>query len=86
MEESGLFLDLLVNCICVMHFIINREGLQGKVWGSCCTGRGSQSADKKGSREQAEWKELPSPVLCSPSDCRSKGHDRWLEFRALEDG
>ena len=25
MEESGLFLDLLVNCICVMHFIINRE-------------------------------------------------------------
>lgn len=63
-----------------------REGLQGKVWGSCCTGRGSQSADKRGSREQAEWKELPSPVLCSPSDCRSKGHDRWLEFRALEDG
>lgn len=38
-----------------------------------------------GSRDEAEWKELPSPVLCSPSDYRGKGHDRWLGFKALED-
>lgn len=27
LEESGLFLDLLVSCICVMNFVINRKTL-----------------------------------------------------------
>lgn len=28
LEESGLFLDLLVSCICVTNFVINRKTLR----------------------------------------------------------
>lgn len=66
-----------------------RGGLQGKVWGSsgAAEGGGGAAAQARGawSRDEAEWKELPSPLLCSPSDCRRQGRDRWLGFRALED-